>query len=134
MKDYDDLISRFGEIQDLPVSEELLGAYLEGNLDVYEMTEVSNLIYNDPSLKSMLNDATLDNIYNNQIIETSEIDLFERETLVREAVDYCPVCSEDFLQPETNVNEIDIDSTLANDHTSGFVDDASFELPDFFWS
>lgn len=32
MKNMEELLSRFNDIQNLPVSEEMLGAYLEGTL------------------------------------------------------------------------------------------------------
>lgn len=43
----DDLLSKFERIEDLPISEEMLGAYIEGNLRGAEMREVQNLIHND---------------------------------------------------------------------------------------
>ena len=44
MKKYEDIISRFDNIQELSVSEEMLGAYLEGNLDLYEMENISKML------------------------------------------------------------------------------------------
>lgn len=46
------LLDKFSRIQDLPVSEETLGAYLEGNLDYVEMNEVGALIADDSTLIS----------------------------------------------------------------------------------
>lgn len=43
----DDLLNTFDSIEDLPISEEMLGAYLEGNLRGAEMREVQNLINAD---------------------------------------------------------------------------------------
>ena len=40
----DDLINKFDSIEDLPISEEMLGAYLEGNLDDAESIFVNNAI------------------------------------------------------------------------------------------
>ena len=58
MKSLDELISRFNDIQDLPVSEEMLGAYAEGTLQGVELDAVSDQISSDFSLKEMLNSAT----------------------------------------------------------------------------
>ncbi|WP_347283281.1 hypothetical protein [Bacteroides caecimuris] len=53
----EELMSKFDRIQDLPVSEELLGAYLEGNLSSVEETEVSTLIYDNPKINSLVEDC-----------------------------------------------------------------------------
>lgn len=45
-----ELMSKFDRIQDLPVSEEMLGAYLEGNLSDSESIEVSSIIDTNPDL------------------------------------------------------------------------------------
>lgn len=44
----DDLLRKFSDIEDLPVSEELLGAYLEGTLSGAEMREIRNIIDTEP--------------------------------------------------------------------------------------
>lgn len=46
----EELLSKFDRIQDLPVSEEMLGAYLEGNLSDSESIEVSTMIDTNPDL------------------------------------------------------------------------------------
>lgn len=51
MKDLDDI---FGHIEDLPISEETLGAYLEGNLLAQEEAEVVKLIDSNPQLSSLV--------------------------------------------------------------------------------
>lgn len=53
MKDYDDLINRFEDIQDLAVSEEMLGAYIEDNLTDTESLFVRNQIDKDFSLMNL---------------------------------------------------------------------------------
>lgn len=52
MKNY---AERFNSLEDLPVSEETLGAYLEGNLSADEELYLSELIESDPDLY-MIND------------------------------------------------------------------------------
>ena len=58
MKSLEELISRFNDIQDLPVSEEMLGAYAEGTLQGTELDAVSDKISSDSGLQEMLNSAT----------------------------------------------------------------------------
>lgn len=53
MKNYDDLINRFEDIQDLAVSEEMLGAYIEDNLTDTESLFVRNQIDKDFSLMNL---------------------------------------------------------------------------------
>lgn len=56
MKNYDDIIDRFDDIQELSVSEEMLGAYIEGNLNSYEMEQISESIQDDEVLRSISED------------------------------------------------------------------------------
>ncbi len=46
----EELMGKFDRIQDLPVSEEMLGAYFEGNLSDSESIEVSSIIDTNPNL------------------------------------------------------------------------------------
>lgn len=62
MKSMDELLSRFNDIQDLSVSEEMLGAYLEGTLQEVEMSATSEQISNDSNLSELLNDTADTNI------------------------------------------------------------------------
>lgn len=43
MKNIDELLSRFNDIQDLPVSEEMIGAYAEGTLNVSDSQKVETV-------------------------------------------------------------------------------------------
>lgn len=47
MKSIDDIISSFDSLSDPDISEETLGAYLEGNLDFQEMNEVADALATD---------------------------------------------------------------------------------------
>lgn len=62
MKSLDELISRFNDIQDLPVLEEMLGAYVEGTLQGTELDAILDKISSDYSLREMLNDTTETNV------------------------------------------------------------------------
>lgn len=57
MKNYDDIISRFDNIQDLPVSEELLGAYLEKNVSNSELATLEFYIEENPIISDIIEDA-----------------------------------------------------------------------------
>ncbi len=46
----DELLAKFDRIQALPVSEEMLGAYFEGNLSDYESIEISTMVDSNPDL------------------------------------------------------------------------------------
>lgn len=53
MKSMDELLSRFNDIQDLPVSEEMIGAYSEGNLsepDFLHVADVASVCENVSSI------------------------------------------------------------------------------------
>lgn len=62
MKSLDKLISRFNDIQDLPVLEEMLGAYVEGTLQGTELDAILDQISSDYSLREMLNDTIETNV------------------------------------------------------------------------
>lgn len=65
----DNLFAKFNSIEDLPVSEELLGAYAEGNLRGAEYREVQNIISNDANLSELMGSVEQDSLF-------SETDLF----------------------------------------------------------
>lgn len=54
MKDLNDIIQQFNDVQDLPISEEIIGAYLEGNLAGADLRDVQNLLNSDDSLFNMV--------------------------------------------------------------------------------
>lgn len=53
----DELLRKFDSIEDLPISEEMLGAYLEGNLNDAKEEAVSALIFNNLKINSLLSDC-----------------------------------------------------------------------------
>lgn len=61
---------RFDDLQDLPISEELLGAYIEGNLHGAEFREVENLLSENSALSGFM-----DSIEND--ISISPLDIFD---------------------------------------------------------
>lgn len=69
MKTINELISRFNDIQDLPLSEEVLGAYVEGTLQGTKLDAVSAQISSDSGLSEMLDDVVSTNV--EHLVETS---------------------------------------------------------------
>lgn len=61
MKDIKELLQQFEDIQDLPVSEEVLGAYLEGRLEDSELEGVTKIVESDNHLSEMIQDASEEN-------------------------------------------------------------------------
>lgn len=53
-------INKFDDLDVLPVSEEMLGAYLEGNLHGAEFREVQNNVHEDASLSSLIGNVEAD--------------------------------------------------------------------------
>lgn len=50
----DELLNKFDRIEDLPVSEEMLGAYLEGNLHGSEFREIQNYIHDNDDVLGLI--------------------------------------------------------------------------------
>ncbi len=61
----DDLFAKFDSIEDLPISEELLGAYIEGHTDPLETLEIKSLLESDSGL-SMLSESI--DSFDNEIV------------------------------------------------------------------
>lgn len=61
MKDLKELLQQFEDIQDLTVSEEVLGAYMEGRLEDSELEGVARIVESDNHLSEMIQDASEDN-------------------------------------------------------------------------
>lgn len=69
MKSLKELLLRFDDIQDLPVSEEMLGAYLERTLHGAELDKVSEQISSDLNLNEMINEVAVNSV--EDLAETS---------------------------------------------------------------
>ena len=54
----DELMKKFDSIEDLPISEEMLGAYLEGNLTESEISDVELMIQYQPNVCELYEDVT----------------------------------------------------------------------------
>lgn len=58
MKNYDEIISRFDQIQDLPISEEMLGAYIEGHLSAVENLQVEQQAIYSPDFLTFVKELS----------------------------------------------------------------------------
>lgn len=126
----DELMKKFDSIEDLPISEEMLGAYLEGNLDIYDMDNINMLVHNDPILQSIVEDTTastfetpsnFESIYQyDEIINNDDNISFDTHNI--ELVD----------SNESIDHFMDMDTEpYYDDHSiDSFLDDSSFELPE----
>ncbi len=54
----EELLNKFDRIQDLPISEEMLGAYMEGNLDYMDSSLIETVISSDKSLSDFMSSVT----------------------------------------------------------------------------
>lgn len=56
----DELLSKFDSIEDLPISEEMLGAYMEGSLDIDKTIICEDIMAQDSSLNDLFFEITND--------------------------------------------------------------------------
>lgn len=57
-----DLLDKFDRIEDLPVSEEMLGAYMEGTLNSFEVSQIENLLSENSQLSDFVDEISKDKI------------------------------------------------------------------------
>lgn len=111
----DELLSKFDSIEDLPVSEEMLGAYMEGNLHGSVFREIQNYIHNEECVSTLL-----DVIHEDIAIISGMDDPLSREGVLWADNDDILV---DFVLPEVdslNVSSlIDVSSPLTEDIALG---------------
>lgn len=72
MKTLEELKARFASIQDLPVSEEMIGAYIEGNLDLIHSQCVEGLMQQDDGFASLVNDCRANDLLLDQFNNRNE--------------------------------------------------------------
>jgi len=130
MKDYNELVSRFDDIQDLPVSEEQLGAYLEGNLSLYEMEEMGNVVNHDPLLQSIIEAASISILGNSNNYNEAINDSFGNEISGDEANEDNLTFFDDDVHSDIGVDESIIGIDSPDYGYATFIDDSTFELPD----
>lgn len=142
MIDYNDLINRIESMQDLPVSEEMLGAYTEGNLSYSEICNMETIIHKNSYLEEIVNsnyeldddmkvnDISNDSIYDDLRLPAIPDDSFIELDLVHpssstdtEDFDYA-ACADD-------IDYSQLDSGIDNSIENPFEeDDTSFDSSD----
>lgn len=131
----EDLINKINSIEDLPISEEMLGAYLEDNLSPYEVYDVESAIrecdylneltngdleYNtvlDFSIDSAIENFELPIISDNRFIELDMA--FPSSFPETEELDYLTTCAVENQYPQDDsYNDDNIDNPFEEDDTS----------------
>lgn len=120
----DELLAKFDRIQDLPVSEEMLGAYVEGNLDNFDSDVVSSAISNDLFLMNLSHDVKVSSnkleseaekslcFFHNDVIDIDDSILF---TNVNETIESSIPIHDDLIEIDNvDFNLPDIDSFLSD--------------------
>lgn len=79
----EELLNKFDLIQDLPISEEMLGAYIEGHLSGTESSDIELMLQNQPLLSNVYNDLTqfteIDSLFgdNNEFTDLSLVNFLD---------------------------------------------------------
>ncbi|MCM1501307.1 MAG: hypothetical protein NC115_01410 [Bacteroidales bacterium] len=115
----DDLFAKFDSIDDLPISEELLGAYTEGNLRGAEYREVHNIVSNDTNLSDLMSSVEQDSFFN----EIDRFNHFDNAIGVTNADDYLRIDIEELELPSISTELLIGATPLSSD----IVLDATFD-------
>lgn len=99
MKSLDELISRFNDIQNLPVTEELLGAYLDGKLDAATSAFVESNLIDSPRHADFVESLKSTEI---PVTDLENFEIGLAETLAIDNMDL-PSLSTDSLSNDFNV-------------------------------
>lgn len=86
----EELLNKFDRIQDLPVSEEMLGAYIEGNLRGSELREVHKYLHHDPFCREICNEISNEDLINLNQLEIpilEDMDIFQNCNIVLPLID-----------------------------------------------
>lgn len=125
----EELLGKFDRIQDISVSEEMLDAYLEGNLDAVGSFHTANIISANERVSSLIEesisancgdfnfsfDAIAENLLSNDSDYLSEIPALEK----------LPVLSD--KQPNTQLPTIEVPSLLETELQSGIKLNSEFD-------
>ena len=122
-----DLQDKFDELNDLPISEELLGAYAEGNLRGAEYREVQNLVTNDSSLSDLISSVEQDTSY----LDLESYNPLSSNMDLIALNDYSALGIEDLELPNISPELFISASPLDCDFTLGFMlDDVEYDSND----
>lgn len=129
MIDYNDLINRIESMQDLPISEEMIGAYCEGLLNSVDAASMDSYIANDAEIGELVdsvdNSQGSDNLYSFGY-GTDGIDDFD--------LPYVPMSNS--INPFgieiiSNMDEIGMIAVVADSNFSGIPEDFGSASDDF---
>lgn len=115
----DELLKKFDSIEDLPISEEMLGAYLEGNLSHYESKMVSNEIDSDLNLMNLTHSLSSgiesDLFFNSSLIDSIELPLINDEYQILEETHLEYIPSVDSIDSDYSFDVLDIECDNLDD-------------------
>lgn len=115
MKDLNEIISRFNDIDDLPISEEMLGAYMEGNLSNEENWFVKCQLDSFPRLDSLSQNAMepeLGNIVEfDSMDEISEVGIYQEESFSTGDLPVIPYAHSESYTPLIECNDLEFSLT-----------------------
>ncbi len=123
----DELLNKFDRIQDLPVSEEMLGAYIEDKLDNAEREFIQQEINSDLSLinlsHSITEDIESELNFDAPLIDSIELPLFIDEFQIQEAqqLEYLPS-----IEPIEIIDSFDLPD-VAEEYSDDLDDDLANE-------
>lgn len=115
----DELFAKFDSIEDLPISEELLGAYTEGNLRGAEYREVHNIVSNDTNLSDLMSPVEQDSLFN----KNNLFDPFNNSIEITSPEDYLHINFDELELPSINSDLLVGASPLSSD----IILDATFD-------
>ena len=123
----EELLTKFASIEDLPISEEILGAYLEDNLSDAESIVVNNIIDSFSELSSIIaeipsiDDFNTFELYTEEqdFDESSELEDFELPSISSlELADTPSICADEFLIQSTLEDVVNVGSVYHLDPSS----------------
>lgn len=123
----DELLNKFDRIQDLPVSEEMLGAYIEDKLNHSDREFVQQEINSDLGLINLSHSITEDNeselIFDTPSIDSIELPLFIDEFQIQEnqQMEYLPS-----IEPIEIIDSFDLPD-VAEEYSDDLDDDLTNE-------
>ena len=123
----EELLNKFDRIQDLPVSEEMLGAYIEDKLDNAEREFIQQEINSDLSLinlsHSITEDIESELNFDAPLIDSIELPLFIDEFQIQEAqqLEYLPS-----IEPIEIIDSFDLPD-VAEEYSDDLDDDLANE-------
>lgn len=104
MKNYNDIINRFDDIEDLPISEEMLGAYLEEKISDSELETLESYKEESPIISEIIKET------NDFQISIDDSDIDNYETIeYQEMQDFINLMNFDTTIPQNDVNHFSSD-------------------------